>query len=207
MDPLVIAKNNIILVEGIDELNFIPVLCENIQLENYQIVEYHGKDSLGHFLDSFIKTPGNHLIESIGIICDADDDFNRTFEIIKTALEENNLPTPLEPIMPSEGSPIIRLFIMPDNENPGMLESLCFQSVQEDLAVPCVESYFQCLEERSASTPNIIEKARIQVYLASRPLNTIFLGAAANEGYWNIDNECFSELKRFLTEICARTTT
>lgn len=71
------GKNKQLLVEGNDDLHVLLALCEQYRIpETFGIIDSKG---IGKLLDSipvYLKTSG---IETIGIIIDADTDFNVLF--------------------------------------------------------------------------------------------------------------------------------
>jgi hypothetical protein len=68
----------------------------------------------------------------------------------------------------SQGTPRVGYFVMPDESSPGMIETLCLRSVEDDPALACVDAYFLCLESKRISHPRNMNKARTQAFLASR---------------------------------------
>ena len=111
---------------------------------------------------------------------------------INTINEENNIKT--------------GIFIMPNNIDEGMLEDLCIESVRSKPIFECVNKYIECcLSHLPENKRNInISKAKIQTYLAiKRPIaNT--LGLAAIKGYWDFEENCFSEIKQFIHNLFSK---
>ena len=87
---------------------------------------------------------------------------------------------------------------LPDCANPGMLETLCLEAVGDDPAVPCVQQYLACLEQRGLDPPGNLHKARLHAFLASRPRPQLLLGQAAHAGYWPWSSPAFDLVKEFL---------
>lgn len=82
-----------------------------------------------------------------------------------------------------------------------MLEDICLKAVAQDPAMFCVEQYFQCLQQQGLSVPSNTSKAKVQVFLASRPEAGKRLGEAAQAGYWPWDDEAFAQATTFLQHI------
>jgi len=73
--------------------------------------------------------------------------------------------------------------------------------ILSDSAFPCMEAYFQCLQEKGLSLPNKISKAKVQVFLASRQKVGLSLGVAAKAKLWQFDDNAFDQVKTFLQMI------
>ncbi len=84
---------------------------------------------------------------------------------------------------------------MPGNEEEGMLEDLCLKSIQDSSAVVCIDKFFECINK---DTVKHLSKAKVQVYLSTKPEIVSSLGIGARKGYWDLDNGCFKEFNSFL---------
>ena len=88
------------------------------------------------------------LVDSIGVTRDADESSASAFQSVRSLLMPSaGLDAPDEPMVATRGRPRVSVFILPNCESAGMLETLCLSAVQDDPAMPCVEQYLQCLEE------------------------------------------------------------
>ncbi|MCC6446839.1 MAG: hypothetical protein IT210_25730 [Armatimonadetes bacterium] len=81
-----------------------------------------------------------------------------------------------------------------------MLETLCLRAVADDPVMPCIERYFECIQEK-ASLPANLAKARVHSFLSSRPKPDLLVGQAAWSGYWPWDSPAFDPLRRFLANL------
>jgi hypothetical protein len=115
-------------------------------------------------------------------------------------LENVQLITPQTSGSFGVGNPKVGVFILPDCQNSGMLEDLCLASVTADLAMPCVDDFIRCVENRGRQ-PNNIAKARVHAWLASHIVPDKRLGEAALAGYWDWDSQAFGPLKQFLHQL------
>jgi len=101
----------------------------------------------------------------------------------------------------------IEVFILPDNQNPGMLETLCMEAVANSQqlagANTCVERFFECLKNGGVQLPDDqrLAKHKAQAYLATREKVQLYPGLAAYDGYWPWDSPVFGPLKRFLESL------
>ena len=64
-----------------------------------------------------------------------------------------------------------------------MIETLCLRSVENDPAMPCVEAFFRCLEERGHPLPSNLEKARTHAFLSTRTKPDLPMWTAALNDY------------------------
>jgi len=195
--PLIeIEQETQLLVEGRDTEVFINALLQHLSLTGVQIHNFGGVEQLPRFLKTFIALPGfRQIVRSLGIIRDAEKGAGSARQSVHDILRSANLPLPDQ-----KGTPRTSFYIFPDNKNPGMLETLCLTSVQDDPAITCIERYMECLEKQQLLISNP-EKAKVQAFLASRPKFVAHLGEAANKGYWQWENAAFAELKQFLERL------
>ena len=161
---------------------------EEMGLAVTQVHDFRGKDQLPSFLKALKATPGFAQVTSLGIVRDAEDD-QAPFQSVCTALTNAGLPTPKLPEVFVGENLRVGVFILPDNTTAGMLETLCLQSVVDDPVMPCIEKYFECIQEQlpPEELPRVMEKARVQAFLASRHESELLLGQAAHRGHWAWD--------------------
>jgi len=137
----------------------------------------------------------------LGIIRDADNDPAGAFQSVCDSLSRNGLPAPDRIGRPSLGSPpIVRVMVLPDGQKPGMLETLCMESVRDDKIMPCIDRFFECAGDLG-HLPSQMDKAKVQVYLASRREQGLRIGESAHSGYWPFQDGAFDDLRRFLIEV------
>ncbi len=203
---------NVLVVEGKDEELFFDALIEHMHLEPIQLWPMRGVSRLREQLKALRNAPGFAKVRSLGVELDADDDASAAFDKIKGALKAADLPVPEMPLESAEGAPKVTAMILPGGGRPGMLETLCLESVEGDHAIPCVQKYFDCLQEEDIDLPGNLPKARVKVFLASRKVEVFSasrvkparrLGEAAQAGDWPFDHEAFEQVRAFLQEIAS----
>lgn len=169
--PQKVTKPKLLLVEGKDEVSFFNALNNHIGTqEAIDIQSINGKTKLHNRLIAWMQAPGHETLEAICIVMDADKNPEGTFTSICGALEKLGLPIPPKPMCPVGDSPRISVMILPRQEEEGMLEDLCLESINDDPAMVCVNSYFSCLKERleNDDLPRNPAKARVKAFLASK---------------------------------------
>ncbi len=198
---LAILQPTVLIVEGKDEEQFFDALINYIGLKGIQILPIGGKTRLKYNLKALVSTTRFSEIKSLGIIRDANTNPDSAFQSVQKALQDSGLPVPSKALKPVGFKPRITVMILPDEKTPGMLEDVCINAVSNDPSFFCVEGYFKCLQQENFTLPRNLSKAKVQVFLASRPEAGKRLGEAAQEGYWPWDNNAFSKLKEFLLQI------
>lgn len=196
--PKKISKSRVIITEGREDELFFDALINYLTLNDIQILPIGGKTELRKYLRALIKVSGFDEIKSLGIARDANSDPRAALQSVRDALRSIGLPAPERTLIPFGDKPKVVIMIFPDENTRGMLEDLCLQSVIQDPAMFCVDQYFQCLQQRGMNLPSKMSKAKVQVFLGSRPEPGKLLGVAAQAGYWPFDVEAFAQVKIFL---------
>jgi len=220
-----IISNNILAVEGNDECNFFQALLRHINIESIQwcqyiikrendpdftldhntvqLIDIGGKDNFKREFEALAIIDGFSNIEKLGLIRDAEDRrAMEAFQSICTILRNNNLPVPdsMNSIK-IDSSPRLGVFIMPDNQGTGMLETLCLHTLNRQQIESCIDEFISCFSQ--VMQQDEIEKfnepkARVQSYLSSRAPIVNSLGLAAQRGFWDLSHSCFDDIKIFL---------
>ena len=197
--PVPLSKGKLLLVEGRDDAELFSALLTHLGLTTeIEIRQYLGKTEFRNYVGVLTRVRGFRDVTSIGIIRDADDNASGAFESIKNSLIYGGLPSPNEPLSPSTGFPTTAIVIMPPGEAEGELEDLLLSSVNTDVAIPCVEGYFNCLGPLRLNLPRKLSKARLHTFLASRENPNLLIGQAARAGYFPWDATPFVPVIEFL---------
>jgi hypothetical protein len=197
-----IESKQLLAVEGKDEYNFFGALLNHQNISKIQIIDIGGKDKFKTELPNIVNLEGFSDVHTLGFIRDAEENqAESAFSSICAVLKRNNLPAPTNiNTMIDEQNIRIGVFIMPNNIDKGMLEDLCLESVKTNPVFQCVDQYISCcLLCLSENESNINRsKAKIQTYLAIKNPIVNSLGLAAQKGHWNFEDDCFSDIKKFL---------
>ena len=188
-----------LLVEGESDRRFFETLLGRLfSTETIQVERYGGKFALREFLRLLQISPDYPMVDSIGVTRDADESSASAFQSVRSLLMSAGLDAPDEPMVATRGRPRVSVFILPNCESAGMLETLCLSAVQDDPAMPCVEQYLRCLEDSAGMPPKHPDKARAHAFLASRSKPELRVGEAAEAGHWQLNSPVFDPLKSFL---------
>lgn len=130
-----------LLVEGRDDENVIQALCEWHSLQRYEIDRPENGGGVTQLLKSIpprLKTPE---LRALGIIIDANQNVARRWQALRGRLLEGGLTLvpPLPPgtswISPEPTAPRVGVWLMPDNQRPGVLEDFAADLIPPDDAL------------------------------------------------------------------------
>lgn len=195
-----IEGTKLLIGEGIEDQRFLQAMLRHLGIDDIQVEQYGGKHKLAGYLKALALRSDYSNVTVIGITRDADGDAADAFRSVRDALGELGLPTPREHGAIADGEPKVGTFIFPDGVSPGMLEDLCFQSVEDDPTADCVRQFFKCVAT-VGRTPENMSKARVHAWLAAQEPPDKRLAEAAEKDYWPWDNVAFDDLKKFLRSL------
>ncbi|MBC6472271.1 MAG: hypothetical protein GDA48_05205 [Hormoscilla sp. GM102CHS1] len=124
---------------------FFNALLTHLHISDVQVEQYGGKDALGSYLKTLKVRSGYREVVSLGIARDADNSAHSAFQSVCGALNRAGLAVPSKSGEITLNSPQVIVMILPDNENPGMLEDLCLAAVSADPVLQCIDEYFKCV--------------------------------------------------------------
>ncbi len=214
--PQGIGRQNLLLAEGKDELNFLDELLKTINIGNVQIIDIGGKDKFLRSLPTITALPGFRRVERLGVIRDAETDAEATFASVRHSLKSNGLTAPQQSgVVLKNAVPHIGIWIMPNNHREGCIEDLCWDGISEaDPRRTCVEKFMGCLGDHLEKKngrhdvaanelyfPKQAAKAKLQAYLAGLYEPQRELGRAAQAGVWDLKHSAFAGLRNFLTAL------
>ena len=184
-----------LLVEGNDQRNFFEAFIEHLSLADIQIQNFGGVNDLRAFLLVLVNAPGfRDIVQSVGIVRDAETSAQGAFQSIQGSLSNARLPMPNQP----GSSPAVTVLILPGDNSPGMLETLLCQSFGGTQEEACINAFFNCVKAIPTVSINNPDKARTYAYLTTKPNPHHSVGMAAKQSYWNLDHPVFDQLREFL---------
>ena len=196
--PIVLEKEKLLLVEGTHEEKFFQRVFKKENINNVQILNIVGKTRFREQLEILPKMDGFFNIKSIGLVRDADENFEGAFTSLVNALKNAGISHPQKAMEFTDSNPRVGIFITPDNQNSGSLEDLCLNSVQSDPVLSCANDYLECLKKiKNAEHPHKA-KALVQVYLAKEDDGDIHMGSASERGVWDLENSSFLPIINFV---------
>ncbi|MBM4431387.1 MAG: hypothetical protein FJ026_13745 [Chloroflexi bacterium] len=196
-----ITEKALLVVEGKDEELFFQALLQHLGLTGVEVRGSQGKTQLPDQLKALLSTSGFPEVLALAIVRDADGNACGAFQSVCSALAGAGLPVPSAELEWTGKNPQVAIMILPGDGQPGQLEDLCLRAVQNDLALPCVERYFDCLRENGISVLKDPSKATVQVFLASKPRAYLRVGEAAQGGYWPFDAPAFTRIREIVEHL------
>lgn len=199
MEP--IREKKVLAVEGKDEVNFFDALLKHLGItDDVEVRDVGGKYQFKSKLPALVRTTGFSDVEVFVIIRDADTDANAAFESIRDILKGQDLEPPSQINQFSDGNSRIGIFIMPGNSDTGMLEDLCLKTVDEQPAMECANVFIDCASGLR-DPPQVMAKAKAQVFLAAMPEIANSVGVGAQKGYWNFNSDELDDLISFIDNL------
>lgn len=202
--PLKTSK--LLVVEGNDDLNFFRALVDHLSIDDVGIRHSSGRDAMSSFLPGLLTTTGFENVRSLGIVRDADDRASSAFQSVQRFLGKANLPVPPKPARRWEAknhrtngrkAPAVSVFVLPDCESPGMLETLLHWTLSPEMNA-CISKFLECAHDVGGRPPKNKAKARVFAYLATQEQPRHSVGMAAKQGVWDFDHTAFQDLITFL---------
>jgi len=215
----------IILVEGITDANLVRYIYSKINSEYHfddfvaprgrtnskivtfenkkhpklQIINLKGQDNLEETLKLILK-PREAVISKIGILIDADQDFQQSEDEVKKAISSSTIDIKK-----------ISHFLTPNNKDLGNLETLLLSSLDK-IDIPqlqCFEAYKRCLTESIADIEKrAIDKHEVEAYIkfSQKPRNRnqaqfSFIDNTGDTGLWDLSKKEFQPLIQFVKSI------
>lgn len=203
-EKIKIESDKLLLVEGKDEVSFFTSYLKYLNISGVQMLDIAGKDQFKNKIPALLNLPEFERVAKYAIIRDADDSETDAFKSILDILTKYKQPTPGKTgSFKIRGDLSVGIFVMPGNDEVGMLETLCLQTVAEKPLMQKVEDYVNSARELLENKKDNynIHKAKIQTYLAGMPEIVNSLGLGAKKGYWNFEHKSLEKLKEFITEL------
>ena len=198
-EPNTIESKIQLPVEGNDQRNFFEAFIDHLSLADIQIQNFGGVNELHGFLLALASAPGfRGTVQGVGIVRDAETSAQAAFQSVRSSLSNAGLPVPDRPEERAGSSPAVTVLILPDNNRPGMLETLLNETFANTPVEACINAFFDCVEAIPTVSINNLDKARAYAYLTTKPNPHHSVGMAAKQRYWNLDHPIFDQLREFL---------
>lgn len=188
-----------LVVEGRDVQRVFGALLDEMKMTGVQVHDFHGVSELASFIDGLAKSPGfRESVSSVGIVRDADSRPASSFQSVQSAVRKLGWAVPSQPMASVGSNPKVTVLLLPGVNRKGMLEDLLLEGVADDPVMPCVDTFMECVAQRSAAPPKVLSKARAHAFLSSRERANLQIGEAAQKGYWQLGSRAYDEIRAFL---------
>ena len=198
-----------LIVEGNDDRNFFQALVAHLSMDDVSVRSHDGKDKLKSYLDALVTATEFDDVRSLGIVRDANGCANSAFQSIQDCLCDAGLPVPPEVAQRYEATermtngrkaPAVSVFVLPDCESPGSLETLLYRMLKPKIK-QCITSFLECAGDVDGKQPKNEDKARVFAYLATRKKPRHSVGVAAKQGAWCFGDPAFEDLIAFVQSL------
>ena len=202
---ITLEEDLLLLVEGRDEVGLFNGLIKNCLQGNksqIQVLDAGGKEKFKDNIETIrtlaLKRP---TLRSVGIIRDADDNPQGSFDSVCNSLRNVGYEPPAAHAEFSNATPSIGVFIVPDGSQPGAIETLCRRSVEGEDAAKCADEYMECLKTHDALQSKNADKTFTHAYLAAMEDPVARVGEGAQQGVWNFQSPAFGALSQFVRDL------
>ena len=203
---LALTSDWLLLVEGKDEVNLFEELMKHCfgAEPTVQVVDAGGVRKFPNRLRA-IQTAcrARPTLRSIGVVRDADDDASGAFRSVCDHIRNVGYEPPAVHGEFSDATPSIGVFIVPNGEEPGAIETLCRRSREGDEVGRCVDEYLRCLDGNEAMRSMNEDKSFAHAYLAAMEDPVARVGEGARQGVWDFESAAFAELSEFIRKLGA----
>lgn len=167
-------KNAHLLVEGKNDQHVIWALCEMHQISETFDVIVPGEGGLEAVLADIPARIDESGLQSLGVIVDADEVIETRWSRIRNRLREIGYNVPIQPVQDGfiatlPDRPRVGVWVMPDNQLPGMLEDFVGYLIpQKDRLKPVAEKTLQSIQKKRLNLykSTYRSKALIHTWLA-----------------------------------------
>lgn len=195
----------VLLVEGKDDEHLLYALLKHYAVpESFSIKDKKGWEKLHRELD--VEVDASDL-ECLGVLVDADANLNGRWQSLCTILQQcGYMHTPSQPnrlgtIIEQTGKPRIGIWLMPNNEDSGMLEDFLQMLIPEDDVLwSYAERCVQKLPERLFSATHN-SKATTYTYLAWQKQPGQPFGLAVTTNSFNANAEPAQQLINWIKQL------
>jgi hypothetical protein len=167
-----------------------------------KIIDFGGVSQLRGTLQRVVDPEFRAKGKAIAVIRDAERDAAAAYQSVSDALRSVGLEVPPQSGRWAAASPATGVFILPDNLNSGMIESLCLAAIGETAAgqtqIACAEAFLDCLGASANASVANLTKAKMLSILAGTGADNPQVGAAARAKYFSWDAATFAPLRQFL---------
>jgi len=204
-----------LLVEGITDIAFVKYVCfqkgittkfddfkkskNQYIFDDLVLINLDGQSNLEKEL-VYLKDEEIE-ISQIGIIQDADDDFEKSIKSIKDAIIKSKIDKNK-----------IEYFLTPNDKDLGDLETMLLSTIQDNNTVQCFEPYRKCLQSNNEIYEKALNKGQVHAYTMysqsgkdlHKPHNSFmykFEGKYIDTELWDLNKKEFQPIISFIEDI------
>jgi len=214
----------LLLVEGVQDALFCEAVLEHLGLlDKVLIVESGGRPNIPAMLKNVAATRSVRLktLSKLGVLQDADLSAESSHSDVVGALQNAGLPVPSKPPAPeTTDTPVVSVFITPDNQSQGSLEDLCLRSLTVDKIQHLNEHIERVRQSESRIQSHLVSKVKVALHLATEPAFRKYdrhlskavrdnlrpgipIGLAARYRIWDWSRPEFKPMEQFLNRLAS----
>ena len=184
LPPIPAGAEQLLLVEGPDDIMFFDKLIEHVKSKTNESLDFStfaalpfgGAQQLVNSLELLARDPQYDQISHIGVVRDSDyntDAFASVCSAIRKFNRQpptSNMPVPTEVFVPTKKQPHVSILTLPLKAD-GTLESVVLSALDDDDIVPCVNYYFKCIRESDSNaqfSKSRLPKSKLAVFIAGK---------------------------------------
>jgi hypothetical protein len=199
--------DNKLLVEGNDDQHVVWAICKQFQIkQTFDVIDLEGIDNL---MEDLLVRPKQADISRLDIVLDADTDSRGRWQQVQDKLTKFGYQLPDSPnslgtIVAAKEMPQVGVWLMPNNQDPGMIEDFIrFLVPAGDERLALAEETIDALEARSLQQyiPNHRAKALIHTWLAWQKNPGTPLGQAITKRYLTTDTALCQQFATWLNRL------
>jgi len=169
------GKDQKLVVEGPDDQHVIWALCQQHDVAETFSVEFTKSGGVEALLESIKVRLMESGLRTLGVVLDADENLERRWQAITNRLAAAgytalpNVPNREGTIIEEFDKPTVGIWLMPDNQLPGMLEDFIVHLIpQGDALRPKAEQVLAEIEEQNLHRYALVhhQKALVHTWLA-----------------------------------------
>ncbi|TFE69068.1 hypothetical protein A7Q09_06150 [Methylacidiphilum sp. Yel] len=171
--PPIEKEDLLIICEGEADEVFLKKLGEKNQFNEYVVWSADGRDKFPEKFKAAIANFKDHKKSHLILfIADAGNEPNRTFKEIVNQLKKitkvSNFPKSCCKVASNKGYPAVKIHLLPDCNEPGALETLCYSVMKENQQIAeCIEKFANCTNTIKDWPIERRDKAYVQCFIAS----------------------------------------
>jgi len=179
-----------------------------ISRQTVEVEVLGGKDALERYLVGLPLRPGFDGLRALGIVVDADDDASATLRSVTAHLASG------QHLRADQTNDIthrylvdgrlcrLGVFIAPDGQGPGALESLYLQAVGPGESIDCVRDFMRCMGDLvQFTTAAQRAKAEFHAWLSVCDEPGILPGYALDRNIIDRNSPAFGPIRQFLQDL------
>jgi len=193
---------NLALVEGPDEFDFIHFLTRR---EDLQIHVYEGKNQLRLEIKTIERIAGFDQVKKIIVLRDSDNDPSAALASVLSQWSDalkQKAPGGIQAgdWFTDETGRSWCVWLMPDANSPGDLETLLWRSVQPSDHTGCIDDFLRCLTNCAPVPIGTESKARLYSWLATQrePFKQLHWAFSERENLFDPADRVFADLVQLL---------